>query len=222
MKAQANTLPGEPSPCEEIWLRMIPEELRKSFADYCSWDDDQRWELIDGQPYAMSSPSSLHQMVSMNLSARLFPLFQGSPCRLFAAPMDVKLSDYDVVQPDLMVVCEPGQIRSAHIEGAPRLVVEISSPTTQRHDRVRKLELYGKFGVMEYWLVTPHPFMVEVLRNAGGLYVTEKVYTEQHVLRSPAFPELRLDLSEVFADLPPQPEIDEVREGTPPYVVSGN
>lgn len=64
--------------------------------------------------------------------------------------------------------------------------------------------------------------MVEVMRNAGGLYVTEKVYTEQHVLPSPAFPELRLDLSEVFADLPPQPEIDEVREGTPPYVVSGH
>jgi len=199
---------------------MIPDERRHTYEDYCSWDDESRWELIEGHPYAMSSPSSLHQMLSMNLTARLVPFFPGSPCRLLAAPMDVKLSDYDVVQPDLLVVCEPSQIRPTHIEGPPRLVVEISSPTTQRHDRVRKLELYGKFGVAEYWLVTPHPFMVEVLRNAGGLYVTEKVYTEQHILRSPSFPELSLDLAEIFANLPPQPEIEEVREGTPPYVAS--
>lgn len=113
-----------------------------------------------------------------------------------------------------MVVCEPDQIRPDCIEGSPRLVVEISSPSTQRHDRVRKLELYGKFGVAEYWLVTPHPFMVEVLRNAGGLYVTDKVYTEQHTLRFPAFPDLNLDLAEVFANLPPQPYIEEVLEST--------
>ncbi|MBX3168072.1 MAG: Uma2 family endonuclease [Candidatus Eremiobacteraeota bacterium] len=96
-------------------------------------------------------------------------------------------------------------------------MVELSSPTTQRHDRVRKMELYGKSGVAEYWLVTPHPFMVEVLRNVGGLYITERVYTERDILHSPAFPELRLELATIYANLPPQPEIDEVREASPPY-----
>lgn len=207
--------PGEVTPLEEI-APVIPEERRCTYADYRSWGDE-RWELLDGHPYAMSSSSSLHQMISMALAVQLFPYFAGKPWRLFSAPMDVKLSEWDVVQPDLLVVCDPEQIRPAFIEGPPRLVIEISSSSTQRHDRVRKMALYAKSGVEEYWLITPHPFMVEVLRNCQGLYLVEKVYTERDVLRSPAFAEVRLDLGQLFAQLPIQPSIDEVRESPPPY-----
>ena len=199
---------------------MLPERRPLTFADYSSWDDDQRWELIDGHPYAMSSQSLLHQAVSMELSLLWGQQLAGTGCRLLAAPMDVKLSDTDVVQPDLLVVCDPEQLRPSHVEGAPSLVVEISSPSTQRHDRVRKLALYGRCGVAEYWLVTPHPFMVEVLHNQGGLFTTQRVYTERDVLRSPSFPTLALDLRELFAQLPPQPPIDEVREGVAPYAAA--
>ena len=200
------------------FTEMIPEKRPLTYGDYCSWEDERRWELIDGQPYAMSSPSSLHQLISTALSAKLFQFLSGATCRVLSAPMDVKLSDYDVVQPDLLVVCDPTQIRPSYIAGPPKLVIEISSPTTQRHDRVRKLALYGKFGVPEYWLITPHPFMVEVLRHRDGLYTTVQVCTEHDILRSPAFPELNLHLQEIFDGLPPQPELDEVREGVPPYV----
>jgi len=196
---------------------MLPERRPLTFSDYCSWDDDQRWELIDGQPYAMSSLSPLHQAVSMELALQLGPQLSGSGCRLLAAPMDVKLSETDVVQPDLLVVCDPQQLRPTHVEGPPQLVVEISSPSTQRHDRVRKMPLYGRSGVAEYWLVTPHPFMVEVLHNRDGLFTTLKVYTERDVLRSQAFPALGLNLQQLFQQLPPQPPIDEVREELPPY-----
>ncbi|MFN8611786.1 MAG: Uma2 family endonuclease [Vulcanimicrobiota bacterium] len=196
---------------------MLPERRPLTFADYRSWDDDQRWEVIAGEAYAMSSPSSLHQLVSMALTARLLQILAGSPCRLLAAPMDLKLSEHDVVQPDLLVVCDPQQIRPTHIEGPPRLVVEIVSPSTQRHDRLRKLSLYAHSGVAEYWLVTPHPFLVEVLRNVNGSFSIAQVCNEHDTLKSPAFPDLSLDLAELFAQLPPQPPIEEVRESTPPY-----
>ena len=132
--------------------------------------------------------------------------------------MDVKLSEHDVVQPDLLVACDPKQIQATYIDGPPRLVIEILSPSTLRHDRVRKLNLYARAGVAEYWLITPHPFMVEVLRHRDGLYTTVQVCTEHDILRSPAFPELNLHLQEIFDGLPPQPDLDEVREGVPPYV----
>lgn len=196
---------------------MLSERRPLTFADYQSWEGEQRWELIEGQPYAMSSPSSLHQMLSLAFVIHLAPYFPGSPCRLFHAPLDVKLSDHDVVQPDLLVVCDPGQVRPTHIEGAPRLVIEIVSPSTQRHDRVRKLNLYSASGVCEYWLVTPHPFMVEVLHNVQGCFSTVGAYTETGHLRSPSFPQIQLDLNEIFQSLPPQPPLDEVREGVPPY-----
>lgn len=199
---------------------MIPQKRPLNFEDYRSWPDESRWELIDGHPYAMSSPSSLHQELSTSLVLELTPFFRDRGCRLFHAPMDVKLSDHDVVQPDLLVVCDPKQIRSTHIEGAPALVVEILSPSTLRHDRVRKLNLYARAGVAEYWLLTPHPFIVEVMRLDTGVFSTAGSYTETGKLRSPGFPDLELDLSQLYASLPVQPPIEEVREAAPPYVSS--
>jgi len=198
------------------------QEKRYTFADFSRWDDDQRWELIDGHPYAMSSPLSIHQILSTELLFALRSHFSGHPCRVLHAPMDVKLSEHDVVQPDLLVVCEPGQILRTHIEGPPRLVIEILSESTQRHDRLRKLNLYGRAGVPEYWLVTPHPPMLEVLQNRDGLFTTVGAHSETGVLISPAFPELRLELGPIFASLPPQPPIDEVRESVPAYAVAGS
>lgn len=199
---------------------MIPQKRPLTFEDYRSWPDESRCELIDGDPYAMSSPSSLHQELLTSLVLALTPFFRGRGCRLFPAPMDVKLSEHDVVQPDLLVVFDLKQIQATHIEGPPRLVVEILSTSTLRHDRVRKLNLYARAGVAEYWLITPHPFMVEVMRLDNGMFATAGSYTEAGRLGSPEFPDLELDLSELYATLPPQPPIDEVREVPPPYVLS--
>ena len=88
----------------------------------------------------------------------------------------------------MKTIDHPKQIQATHIEGPPRLVVEILSPSTLRHDRVRKLNLYARAGVAEYWIITPHPFMVEVMRLG---------YTETDRLCSCEFPELELDLTEL-------------------------
>src|SRR5262245_54809384 len=133
-------------------------DRRYTWRDYQLWQDDQRWEIIGGNAFAMSpSPATRHQRISIALSSALFSHFRGKRCQPFEAPMDVKLSDEDIVQPDILVVCDPNQVKTTHIEGAPALVVEILSPSSLAHDRVRKMNLYARFGVPELWIVTPYP-----------------------------------------------------------------
>ncbi len=193
------------------------EPLRKlskvSFQDYLSWTDDERWEVIDGHPYRMSAPSTEHQILCTDLCVILALHFKGKPCRVITSPLDVKLSDYDVVQPDLVVVCDRSQITKGHIEGAPTLAVEILSPSSVRHDKVRKARLYAAAGVQEYWILQPYPAMVEVLSLDGPTFRLHGAYTDQEILTSSVFPDLTINLSELF----PYQEVDEVREGVPTY-----
>ena len=186
---------------------------RSSFQDYLSWTDDERWEVIDGHPYRMSAPTTEHQILCTDLCFLLMTHFRGKTCRVIASPLDVKLSDYDVVQPDLVVICDRAQITKGHIEGPPTLAVEILSPSSVRHDKVRKARLYAAAGVQEYWILQPYPAMVEVLSLDGPGFRLHGAYTDQEVLTSAVFPELTINLSELI----PYQEVDEVREGIPTY-----
>ena len=193
---------------------MIPRGKPSTWTDYQSWDDDTRWEIIDGHPYAMSSPTYLHQQLLGALFLSMSEKLKGHRCQVVLSPFDVRLSEYDVVQPDILVVCEPERLRKAHYEGAPSLVVEILSPSTSRHDRVRKLALYARCGVPEYWIVSPEPAMLEVLTLAGDCYRLRGFMPVDEV-RSSTIPELKLRLAEIFVGAPP-PAADEVKEGRPP------
>lgn len=190
---------------------------RFTWADYRTWPADERWELIGGLAYGMSpSPATRHQRILRELVAALTPLFRRGPCEMFPAPMDVKLSDEDVVQPDLLVVCDPKQITRTHIEGPPSLVVEILSPDSTAHDRIRKSALYAAAGVAEYWIVTPWPSVVEVLSLDGRGYRLHRAFGKQDTLTSPAFPELRLKLADIFSfPLEPGEKPPAVREPPP-------
>ena len=101
---------------------------RVNWTDYCSWTDDQRWEIIDGHPYAMTAPRVSHQSVVGEMYVLLHAHFKSRPC----------------------IVCERSQIKETHVEGPPDLAVEVLSPSTQRHDRIRKLRLYAAAGIKEY------------------------------------------------------------------------
>lgn len=179
----------------------MPAEKRRghTWDDYRTWMDDKRWEIIGGEAFDMTpAPVVVHQAISSELQFRLMAQFAGKKCRVFGAPIDVKLSDEDVVQPDLIVVCNRKQILETHIEGPPALVIEILSPSSLRHDRVRKLELYARSGVKEFWLVTPEPSLVEVLVLEGASYRLHGGYGPDETLRSPRFPKLKPALAGVF------------------------
>ncbi len=129
---------------------------RHSWSDYQQWPDEERWELIDGVAYNMTpAPTTKHQSMVGNLFSALMQHLSGKPCRPFIAPTDVKLSDFDVVQPDILAVCDASKITPSHIEGAPDLVVEVLSPSTSTKDLREKRALYQRAGVAEYLVIDP-------------------------------------------------------------------
>ena len=197
----------------------IYKNKRYTWSDYQQLPDDERWEIIGGEIFDMSpAPSMRHQSIAGELFFQLKNFFNGKPCKPFIAPADVKLSDEDVVQPDLMVVCDPNQIKESHVEGAPALVVEILSPSTHGHDRKRKMALYARTGVKEVWLVSPLPPSIEVFLLDGKTYRFIGMYHLADDFKSPSFGELELDLKAVF-DFPPDPEdpVYVVKEGDVEY-----
>ncbi|MFN8614240.1 MAG: Uma2 family endonuclease [Vulcanimicrobiota bacterium] len=187
-----------------------PQDGEHTWDDYLSWNDEKRWELIDGRAYAMSSPGVLHQRLVKSFGLQIESRLRGQTCEVFLSPMDVKLSDKNVVQPDLLVICRPEQIAQTHIEGAPTIVVEILSPSTAHHDRMRKINLYARFGVKEYWIVTPDPPMLELYVLDGATYRLSGVYNHAGEFTSPTIPCLKLDLAELFEPAPKPAE--EARE----------
>jgi len=193
---------------------------RFTWDDYRGWPDDERWEIVGGEAFAMTpAPAPRHQRVLHELDRQMGNHFADKECMVFPAPTDVKLSDQDVVQPDLLVVCDKSQIKATHIEGAPTLVVEIQSPSTAAFDRVRKMRLYARSGVKEVWLITPYPWVAEVYALDGESYRLAQSCEKTDTLQSKLFPDLAIDLEKVFDfEIPPNERILMVKEGRPtPY-----
>ena len=156
-------------------METVKVEKKYTYADYCEWDDSERWELIDGLAYAMSpSPSQTHQSVLVELAGQLRDFLKGNPCRVFVAPLDVRLNaegaDDTVVQPDIFVVCDESKLKDVKsVIGSPDLIIEILSASTASRDLVTKFRLYQKSGVQEYWIVDPDSktVTVHVLHDIG-------------------------------------------------------
>jgi len=181
------------------------QQLPYTWSDYRTWEDGDRWEILAGEVYAMSpAPTVRHQRIQGALFMAMSRRFAGRRCEVILSPVDVRLSETDVVQPDLVVVCDRRQITETHIDGGPSLVVEILSPSTEQRDRSVKMDAYARAGVREVWLVTPWPQMVEVFLLDGPGYRRHSVYIQTQTLRSASFPELEIDLAPVF-DFPLQP-----------------
>ena len=194
---------------------------RYTWSDYQQLPDDERWEIIGGEIFDMSpAPTTRHQSIAGELFRQMANHLHGKSCKPFIAPTDLKLSDEDVVQPDLMVVCDKDQITESHVEGAPALVVEILSPSTQSHDRKLKVALYARVGVKEVWLVSPLPPSIEVFLLDGETYRFVGMYQVADDFKSPSFDELKLDLEAVF-DFPLEPgeQVYVVKEDAEEYRV---
>ena len=175
-----------------------------TYADYYSWDDGKRWELIEGEPYAMSpAPTTTHQSVSGNLHRQLSNFLHGKPCKVFHAPFDVRLNAHDnddtVVQPDLTVICNRSKLNDRGCKGAPDLVIEITSPSTARHDRVVKFNQYLKAGVLEYWIIDPDTKTLQVCVLENGRYFTT-VYADTDTAPVKVLNGCTINLSDVFAE----------------------
>jgi Uma2 family endonuclease len=156
---------------------------RHTYGEYRTWPADQRYELIDGVAYAMApAPTRPHQRVVVELLRVVADALEGSGCEVNVAPFDVRLPDgltdgfeaddeiMTVVQPDISVVCDTSKLDDKGCRGAPDWLIEVLSPATAGHDQVRKLALYERHGVREYWLVHPIDRVVTIYRLENGAY----------------------------------------------------
>jgi Uma2 family endonuclease len=186
-------------------MEAILKEEYFTYADYAAWDDDERYELIDGVPYLMApAPSVRHQEIAGGLYSLLRNLLKGKPCKAFVSPIDVRLNadaeDDTVVQPDVIVVCDKGKIGKQSINGAPDLVVEVLSPSSEHYDSGVKLDRYLNAGVRECWIVNPEALTVRTYLGEGEGDETVKVYRKTDVIESNILPGLSIPLAEIFAD----------------------
>jgi len=172
---------------------------RYTYKDYKNWPDDERWEIIDGVAYNMSPASKVkHQKISINFVEKLIlQKNRLNGCDLFSAPTDVVLDEYNVVQPDIFIVCDKNKITEDNIKGAPDLVVEIVSPSTAYKDTKIKKDLYEKFGVKEYIIVFPDFFMVERYILKDGAYGVPGRFNWDEKLKLETF-DIEIDLWEIF------------------------
>ena len=176
-------------------------KIKLTFEDYLKTPDDERYELLDGELIMAPSPNELHQIICGNLGSLLLVYVkQHGLGQVFFAPYDVKLSDTDVVQPDLLFVSnERAGIRTANnIQGAPDLVVEIQSPATAKRDWNDKRSLYAQHGVTEYWLIDPDAHRVIVLLLNQGEYEAAGLYGEGSTLTSPTVEGFSVPVDEIF------------------------
>jgi Uma2 family endonuclease len=144
------------------------------YREYCCFPDDgRRHEIIDGDHYVNPAPSTYHQTVSRRLQHQLYTQIELTGRGVvYNAPVDVQLTDHDIVQPDLVVVLTSRMqmITPTKIKGVPDLIVEILSPSTASNDATLKKQLYERVGVAEYWIVDPDNHTVEQLVLADGRY----------------------------------------------------
>ena len=186
------------------------DDRHHTYADYCAWSEDVRYELIEGHAYAMApAPSIPHQELLLALARQIADCLEGSDCRPFVAPVDVRLPRRDeaddnidtVVQPDLLVVCDPAKIDQRGIRGAPDWIIEIISPTTAGHDQIVKRALYEHHGVREYWLVHPTDRVLTIYRLVTGKYVIPEMQELTGTTRCDAIPAVTIEWQKAVRNL---------------------
>ena len=163
----------------------LRKEKHYTYADYLTWPDDARYELIDGEAFLMApAPLIEHQEVAGEVFRQLANQLDGKPCRPYIAPVDVRLPRKDeadaaidtVVQPDVLVVCDPSKIDRRGVRGAPDWLLEVLSPSTAAHDQIAKRRTYERAGVREYWLVHPGDRTLTVYVLENGQYGRPDIY----------------------------------------------
>lgn len=184
-----------------------------TYADYLTWQFEERVELIKGRIFKMSPvPNLRHQSVSAILQGEIYIYLKGKSCRLFDAPFDVRLplpkhkmkpDKIDtVVQPDLLVVCDLSKLDEQGCNGAPDLIVEILSPGNSKKEMKNKYELYESAGVQEYWVVDPiRAFIMRFNLNDAGKYQNSPPFTEDDVLTSEVLKGFELNVELLFKEL---------------------
>ena len=187
-----------------------PADTRFTYDDFVVLPDDgKRHEIIDGEHYVTPSPNVRHQVLVGRLGFEIELYLRANPGtgHVFLSPLDVVLSHWDVVEPDVLFVAwdQPDILTEKNIQGPPALVVEVLSKSTRKRDTQIKRRLFERTGVREYWLVDPELDTVQVFRPSpeGKLArVAELTAEDGEVLTTPLLPGCQIALRELFRASP--------------------
>lgn len=151
-----------------------------TYGDYLEWSRDYGDEIIDSVAYIREppSPSRIHQELVVELLHQLRCALEDTTCRVYVAPLDVRLPRSDeaddkieaVVQPDVFIVCDRGKTDELGVRGAPDWLAEVLSPSTASYDQGIKIPLYECAGVPEVWLIHPTDRTLAIYRLEDGRY----------------------------------------------------
>ena len=188
----------------------LPHEGKKySYADYLTWPEDERWEIIDGTPYMQSTPTRIHQEISGELFKQIAVYLTGKSCKVYAAPFCVRLpQDHEkneneiknIVEPDISIICDKSKLDDKGCIGTPDMIIEIISPSSTRKDKIVKFNRYEKAGVKEYWIVEPDQKFISVfILQDNQRYGRPEIYTEDGKIAISIFQDLIIDLFTVFS-----------------------
>lgn len=175
---------------------------RYTYADYLTWPEDTRYELIDGVAYAMvPAPTRSHQLITGELFRQIATALKGSRCQTFVAPFDVRLPRADeadaqvdtVVQPDVLVVRDPARVDERGVRGAPDWVAEVLSPTSAGRDQTVKLAAYERAGVPEVWLLHPTDRLLTIYRLEAQRYGRPRILEMNGQVPIGVLPEVIVD-----------------------------
>lgn len=175
---------------------------RVSYADLERWPEDgRRYELYDGEVSVVPSPNLRHQYAVLNIVELLRRYDAEHGGATVVAPFDIVFSDFDVIQPDV-VFFKAERKGLLHLDGparvAPDLAVEVLSPSTERTDRGKKMQMLARYGVGEYWVVDPYDETVDVYCLRGTTYELFQCARTSARLRSATLPHLECAVSGLF------------------------
>lgn len=184
-----------------------PRPVKLTYDDFLLFPDDgQRHELIDGEHYVTPSPNPRHQRILGSLHLEIGNYLKAHPIgEVFFAPLDVVISNIDIVEPDLLYMSRERAAQvlvSEHVRGVPELLVEIASKSTRKRDETIKRALYERAGVSEYWVVDPVNDLVRVYRNGadGFSRPSELRRDAADTLTTTLLPGLAIALETIFSE----------------------
>jgi Uma2 family endonuclease len=181
----------------------LTETKRWTYTDYIALDNDQRYEIIEGELLMVAAPDVPHQDVSRDLEFIMWQYVKERNLgKVLFAPVDVVLDEENVVQPDIIFIAKEhlGIVQKRGIMGSPDLVVEILSPSSIYEDRYRKKALYERFGIPEYWIVDPANRTVEVFTLKEGEYQLFSFASEKGTVTSKVIEGFAVEISQIMSE----------------------
>jgi len=178
-----------------------------TYKDYMLYNENEKIEIIDGNIYDMSpAPSRIHQKLITEILFRIRSYIEtnNGSCEVYPAPFDVILKNNDeiiedsknIIQPDISVICDKNKLTDKGCTGSPDMIVEVVSPYNPNNDFIRKLNLYDKYKVREYWIVNPIKKNILVYTlDDNERYGMPDIYTFEDKVRVSIYSDLEIDFN---------------------------